>query len=50
MPCGLLEQGKVTKAIKKGELLTYANIAVDEGAGIVKLRKRQDELLAVVPA
>ena len=50
VPCGLLEKGKVTKAIKKGELLTYANCAVDEGAGIVKLRKRQDELLAAVPA
>jgi predicted homoserine dehydrogenase-like protein len=50
VPCGLLEQGKVTKAIKKGELLTYANCAVDESAGIVKLRKRQDELLAAVPA
>jgi predicted homoserine dehydrogenase-like protein len=50
VPCGLLEKGKVIKAIKKGELLTYANCAVDEGAGIVKLRKRQDELLAAVPA
>jgi predicted homoserine dehydrogenase-like protein len=50
LPCGLLEKGKVTKAIKKGELLTTANVAVDEGAGIVKLRKRQDELLAAVPA
>jgi predicted homoserine dehydrogenase-like protein len=50
VPCGLLEKGKVTKAIKKGELLTYANCAVDEGAGIVRLRKRQDELLAAVPA
>jgi predicted homoserine dehydrogenase-like protein len=50
VPCGLLEKGKVTRAIKKGELLTAANVAVDEGAGIVKLRKRQDELLAAVPA
>ena len=50
VPCGLLEQGKVTKAIKKGELLTYANVAVDAGAGIVKLRQRQDDLLAAVPA
>jgi predicted homoserine dehydrogenase-like protein len=50
VPCGLLEQGKVTKPIKKGELLTTANCAVDEGAGIVKLRQRQDGLLAAVPA
>ncbi|GAB2179743.1 NAD(P)H-dependent oxidoreductase [Dongia sp. agr-C8] len=50
VPCGLLEKGKVTKAIKQGELLTYANCSVDATAGIVKLRKRQDELLAAVPA
>jgi predicted homoserine dehydrogenase-like protein len=50
VPCGLLEKGKVTKPIKKGELLTYANCAVDESSGIVTLRQRQDELLAAVPA
>ena len=43
----LAESGK---PIKKGELLTAANCAVDAGAGIVKLRQRQDELLAAVPA
>jgi predicted homoserine dehydrogenase-like protein len=45
IPCGLLEGGKVTKVIKKGELLTYDNCAVDPDAGIVKLRKRQDDML-----
>jgi predicted homoserine dehydrogenase-like protein len=46
VPCGLLEQAKVTKAIKKGELITYANASVDAASKIVALRKRQDEMLA----
>jgi predicted homoserine dehydrogenase-like protein len=46
IPCGLLEQAKVTKPIKKGELITYQNASVDTTSGIVKLRKRQDDLLA----
>ncbi len=46
VPCGLLEGGKVTAAIKKGELLTNKNVAVDAGSKIVQLRARQDEMLA----
>jgi predicted homoserine dehydrogenase-like protein len=46
VPCGLLEGGKVIAPIKKGELLTYKNVAVDEGAKIVQLRARQDSLLS----
>jgi predicted homoserine dehydrogenase-like protein len=46
IPCGLLEKATVTKPIKKGELITYANTSVDLDSGIVKLRRRQDELLA----
>ena len=46
IPCGLLENGKVTKRIRKGELITYGNAAVDQASRIVALRKRQDELLA----
>jgi predicted homoserine dehydrogenase-like protein len=45
VPCGLLEGGKVTKAIKKGELLTTANVAVDITAKIYDLRQRQDNML-----
>ncbi len=48
VPCGLIENGKVTKPIKKGELLTYDNIAIDTSAKIVELRKRQDAMLKVV--
>jgi len=45
VPCGLLEGGKVTKPVKRGELLTSDNVAVDAASGIVALRKRQDDLL-----
>jgi predicted homoserine dehydrogenase-like protein len=46
IPCGLLEKGTVARAIRKGELLTYGNVAVDQGSRIVALRRRQDELLS----
>jgi predicted homoserine dehydrogenase-like protein len=46
VPCGLLDGGKVTKPIKKGELLTTGNVAIDANAKISQLRKRQDEMLA----
>jgi predicted homoserine dehydrogenase-like protein len=45
VPCGLLEQGKVTRAIKKGELLTSANVAVDTTSKLYELRQRQDAML-----
>ena len=45
VPCGLLEKGTVVQAIRKGELLTYANTAVDPTSRIVELRHRQDELI-----
>jgi predicted homoserine dehydrogenase-like protein len=50
VPCGLLEKGRVTRAIRKGELLTRDNVAPDAGSRIVALRRRQDEMLAVTHA
>ncbi len=46
IPCGLLEGAVVTSPIKRGELITSQNTSVDKEAGIVKLRQRQDKLLA----
>ncbi len=46
VPCGLIEGGKVTAPIRRGELITYANAAPDASAKIVELRRRQDEMLA----
>lgn len=45
VPCGLLERATVKQPVKKGELLTRANTAVDEQSRIVQLRRRQDEML-----
>jgi predicted homoserine dehydrogenase-like protein len=50
VPCGLLEGGKVTKPVAKGELLTSDNCAVDAGSRIVALRKRQDDMLKGIKA
>jgi predicted homoserine dehydrogenase-like protein len=46
VPCGLLEQGTVTRPIAKGGLLTHDNVKVDAGSRIVALRRRQDDMLA----
>jgi predicted homoserine dehydrogenase-like protein len=43
--CGLLEGGKVTKPIKKGELLTSANVAVDTASRIYALKEMQNAML-----
>jgi predicted homoserine dehydrogenase-like protein len=40
----------VTAPIKKGELITYLNAAVDQSAKIVALRARQDAMLAAADA
>jgi predicted homoserine dehydrogenase-like protein len=45
VPCGLLEGGRATRAIKKGELLTTANVAVDTTSKLYELRLRQDAML-----
>lgn len=45
IPCGLLQGGKVTAPIKKGELITYANASVAVGSKIAELRARQDKLV-----
>jgi predicted homoserine dehydrogenase-like protein len=43
LPLGLAERATVTRAIGKGELLTYANCAPDETLTVVRLRRRQDQ-------
>lgn len=47
VPCGLLAGAKVTRAIKKGELLTYSSVSPDENSKIVQLRKLQDQMVAM---
>jgi predicted homoserine dehydrogenase-like protein len=48
IPVGLLEGGKVTAAVKKGELLTAANAAPDATTRLFALRQRQDQMLELV--
>ena len=48
VPVGLLEGGKVTAPVKKGELLTHANAAPDSTTRLFALRRRQDEMLGLV--
>ncbi len=50
VPCGLLDGGKVTKPIKKGELLTSSNVAVDTTTRIFELRALQDDMLKLKAA
>ena len=45
VPVGLLEGGKVLKAVKKGELLTAVNSAPDPTTRLFALRKLQDKML-----
>jgi predicted homoserine dehydrogenase-like protein len=44
-PVGLLEGGKVTAPVKKGDLLTTANAQADTSTRLFALRKRQDRML-----
>ena len=45
IPCGLLHSAKVTKPIKKGDLITTVNAEVPAGSKIATLRARQDKLV-----
>jgi predicted homoserine dehydrogenase-like protein len=45
VPVGLLEGGKVLKAVRKGELLTSRNAAPDPTTKLFALRQRQDQML-----
>jgi predicted homoserine dehydrogenase-like protein len=47
VPVGLLEGGKVTAPVKKGELITRANATPDKTTRLYALRQLQDEMLAV---
>ena len=45
IPCGLLEGATVTAPIKKNELITVKNAAINESQWIARLRKKQDKLI-----
>ncbi len=45
IPAGLLTGAKVTRAIRKGELITLDNTVLPAGARITELRRRQDMMV-----
>ena len=47
VPVGLLEGGKVTTPVKKGQLLTTANALPDQTTRLYALRQRQDQMLGL---
>lgn len=47
VPVGLLEGGKVTAPVKKGQLLTAANALPDQSTRLYALRQRQDQMLGL---
>jgi predicted homoserine dehydrogenase-like protein len=49
IPVGLLEGGKVTAPVKKGDLLTRTNAAPDKTTRLHALRLRQDQMLGHEP-
>jgi len=48
VPVGLLEGGKVTAPVKKGDLLTRANATPDTSTRLFALRRKQDEMLGYI--
>jgi len=47
VPVGLLEGGRVTAPVKKGQLLTTANALPDQTTRLYALRQRQDQMLGL---
>jgi len=45
IPCGLLEGGKVTAPVRKGELLTYANAVPDKTTKLYAMRMKQEAMV-----
>ena len=43
LPLGLAERAVVTRAVKAGERLTYANCAPDDSLVVTQIRRRLDQ-------
>jgi predicted homoserine dehydrogenase-like protein len=46
VPLGVLNKATVLRPVKRGEVLTYDDVALDESSTIVMLRRLQDRLVA----
>jgi predicted homoserine dehydrogenase-like protein len=49
IPCGLLAGARVLAPIRKGDLISTANAAVQPDSRIAALRARQDQMLGIAP-
>ena len=45
LPIGLAPNARITKALKKGEIITWNHVQLDENQLVVKLRREQDRLI-----
>jgi hypothetical protein len=43
-PVGLAPRAKMTKPVRKGALITWDDVLLDEASAVVKLRRQQNEL------
>ena len=46
LPLGLAHQVKLTRAVKKGQSLSWADVAMDENLPAYKLRREMEALFA----
>lgn len=46
VPVGIVQRAKVCRPVKKGEVLTYQDVELDESSFVAQLRKIQDILVA----
>jgi predicted homoserine dehydrogenase-like protein len=46
LPAGLSPGAKMVKPVKAGEIVTWNDVALDEGSTVVKLRREQDALFS----
>jgi predicted homoserine dehydrogenase-like protein len=45
LPCGLSPGAKVTRPVSAGQIVTWADVSLDEESTVVKLRRQQDALV-----
>jgi len=46
LPAGLSPGAKMIREVKKGEIVTWNDVSLDEGMTVVKLRREQDKLIS----
>ena len=47
LPVGLAPGARVIRSVAAGEVITWADVALDEASAVVRLRRQQDALMAI---